>query len=181
MQRTLVSTLPTRHGEEVRVCGLVATKRILKRVIFLVLQDRTGRVQVTVERSDAPTALEETAMALTPGSAVEVRGEAMVNPAVRAGGLELVAREIVEHSLAEPELPIGEESSPELQLDWRFLALRSPRNRLIFEVQTTIERAMRAWWGEHGFIELHSPKLMHSASESGSETFSTPYFELGRA
>jgi len=181
MQRTLVSTLPTRHGEEVRVCGLVATKRILKRVIFLVLQDRTGRVQVTVERSDAPTALEETAMALTPGSAVEVRGEAMVNPAVRAGGLELVAREIVEHSLAEPELPIGEESSPELQLDWRFLALRSPRNRLIFEVQTTIERAMRAWWGEHGFIELHSPKLMHSASESGSETFSSPYFELGRA
>src|SRR5262249_37195772 len=60
-------------------------------------------------------------------------------------------------------------------------ALRKPENRFVFEVQTTVERAMREYWAEHGFLELHSPKLMHSASESGSETFSTPYFDLGRA
>jgi aspartyl-tRNA synthetase len=52
---------------------------------------------------------------------------------------------------------------------------------LVLEVQTTVERAMRSYWAARGFIELHSPKLMHSASESGSETFSTPYFDLGRA
>jgi aspartyl-tRNA synthetase len=51
----------------------------------------------------------------------------------------------------------------------------------VFEVQTTVERAMREYWAHHGFIELHSPKLMHSASESGSETFSMQYFDLGRA
>lgn len=181
MQRTLIAELPSRHTHEVRICGLVATRRILKRVVFLVLQDRSGRVQVTVNRGDADADPAGVALALTPGSAVEVRGVAMVNPAVKAGGLELLAREITVRSLAEPELPIDDASAPELQLDWRFLSLRWPRNRLIFEVQTTVERAMRAWWAEHGFVELHSPKLMHSASESGSETFSTPYFELGLA
>ena len=181
MQRTFIAALPAAAGTEARVCGLVSAKRVLKRMIFVVVEDRTGRVQVTVERATPPSPLEECALALTAGSAVEVRGVPALNPAVRAGGLELLASAIVVHSRAEPELPIMEESAPELQLDWRFLALRPARQRLIFEVQTTIERAMRAWWAEHGFIELHSPKLMHSASESGSETFSTAYFELGRA
>jgi aspartyl-tRNA synthetase len=40
---------------------------------------------------------------------------------------------------------------------------------------------MRSYWVDHGFIEIHSPKLMHSASESGAETFSMDYFDLGKA
>ena len=76
---------------------------------------------------------------------------------------------------------VDEHSASDLQLDWRFLSLRRPENLLVFEVQTTIERAMRDYWATHGYLELHSPKLMHSASESGAETFATPYFELGRA
>jgi len=84
-------------------------------------------------------------------------------------------------SLAEPGLPIDERSASDLQLDWRFLALRRPENLLVFEVQTTIERAMRHYWTTHEFLELHSPKLMHSASESGADTFSTRYFDLGSA
>jgi aspartyl-tRNA synthetase len=40
---------------------------------------------------------------------------------------------------------------------------------------------MRDFWIQRGFVEIHSPKLMHSASESGSETFSMEYFELGKA
>jgi aspartyl-tRNA synthetase len=44
-------------------------------------------------------------------------------------------------------------------------------------VQTTVERAMREFWHKQGFIELHSPKLMGSASESGAELFKVDYFE----
>jgi len=40
---------------------------------------------------------------------------------------------------------------------------------------------MRDYWATHHFLELHSPKLMHSASESGADTFSTRYFDLGSA
>jgi aspartyl-tRNA synthetase len=104
-----------------------------------------------------------------------------VNPAVKTGGVELVARSLEVASLAEPGLPVDEQSASDLQLDWRFLALRRPENLLVFEVQTTVERAMREYWATHHYLELHSPKLMHSASESGADTFSTRYFELGNA
>ena len=103
------------------------------------------------------------------------------NPAVKIGGVELVAQSLESSVAAEPGLPVDEHSASDLQLDWRFLALDGPENLLVFEVQTTVERAMREYWATHEFLELHSPKLMHSASESGADTFATPYFELGRA
>jgi aspartyl-tRNA synthetase len=184
MQRSVISALQTEVEAAKTVAGFVSAVRVLKRMIFLVLQDRTGRVQVTIERAapDAtPGALERTGLDLTIGSAVVVRGTVRANPAVKAGGLELVAESIDVVSRAEAGLPIDEHSAPDLQLDWRFLALRRPENLLVFEVQTTIERAMRAYWSANGFLELHSPKLMHSASESGADTFATRYFDLGTA
>jgi aspartyl-tRNA synthetase len=112
---------------------------------------------------------------------VDIRGTAMSNPAVRAGGIEILPSSIEIVGPSEGELPIHDDTAPERQLDWRFLSLRRPSRRLVFEVQTTVERAMRGYWEQNGFLELHSPKLMHSASESGSETFATPYFDLGTA
>jgi aspartyl-tRNA synthetase len=79
--------------------------------------------------------------------------------------------------LAEPELPIAPDSSLDKRMDWRYLDLRRPDRRLIFEVQSTIEHAMREFWRKDGFIELHSPKLMGSASESGAELFKVEYFD----
>lgn len=152
--------------------GFVTTKRVLKSMIFLIVENRTGAVQVTIDRADPVASV---AVDVTPGSAVIVTGRLEPNPAVKLGGVELLAAAIDVVGPSAPELP------PEHQPEWRFLALRHAPNRLVFEVQTTIERAMRQYWAEHGFIEIHSPKLMHSASESGSETFRTPYFDLGYA
>jgi aspartyl-tRNA synthetase len=184
MHRSAIAALVAQDKLEVTIAGFVSTTRVLKRVIFVIVHDRTGRVQVMIERSDpgaTPTALETTALGLTIGSAVRVRGMVAVNPAVKTGGVELVARSLEVASLAEPGLPVDEQSASDLQLDWRFLALRRPENLLVFEVQTTVERAMREYWATHHYLELHSPKLMHSASESGADTFSTRYFELGNA
>jgi aspartyl-tRNA synthetase len=181
MKRTMMSGLEGLDGTEVLVKGFVVNTRVLRRVVFLIVQDRSGSVQVMVERGESPTELERVAVDVTPGSAVEVRGTFRLNPHVKAGGMEIAAAEIDVVSRAEPGLPVEEASAPELQLDWRFLSLRRPRNHLLFEVQTTTEKAMRDFWIQRGFVEIHSPKLMHSASESGSETFSMEYFELGKA
>lgn len=184
MHRSPISTLARLAALETTIAGFVVTIRVLKRMIFLIVQDRTGRAQVTIERSPSdtpPTPLETTALGLTTGSAVRVDGLVAANPAVKIGGIEVIARALEVCGAAEPGLPIDEHSASDLQLDWRFLALRRPENLLVFEVQTTIERAMREYWATHEFLELHSPKLMHSASESGADTFATPYFELGKA
>ena len=80
-------------------------------------------------------------------------------------------------SLAEPELPITADSALDKRIDWRYLDLRRPDRRLIFEVQTTVEQAMREFWRAEGFVEIHTPKLMGSASESGAELFKVEYFD----
>lgn len=154
------------------IAGFVTTKRVLKSMIFLIVENRTRAIQVAIDRADPVASV---ALDVTPGSAIIVTGELIPNPTVKLGGVELRPTAIDIVGPSAPELP------PEHQPEWRFLALRRPRNRLVFEVQTTIERAMREYWAEHRFIELHSPKLMHSASESGSETFRTSYFDLGYA
>ncbi|HEX8692943.1 MAG TPA: aspartate--tRNA(Asn) ligase [Longimicrobium sp.] len=177
----MISGLEGLDGTEVLVKGFVVNTRVLRRVVFLIVQDRSGSVQVMVERGEPATGLERVAVDVTPGSAVEVRGTFRLNPHVKAGGMEIAAAGIDVVSRAEPGLPVEEASAPELQLDWRFLSLRRPRHHLLFEVQTTTEKAMRDFWIQRGFVEIHSPKLMHSASESGSETFSMEYFELGKA
>jgi aspartyl-tRNA synthetase len=62
-------------------------------------------------------------------------------------------------------------------MDWRFLDLRRPEMNLVFRVQSTIEHAWRNYWAENDFVEIHSPKLMASASESNAELFKLEYFE----
>ena len=184
MSHTPIASLASAASTEARIAGFVTTIRVLKRMIFVIVGDRTGHIQVTIERSPPgtePSALESTALGLTSGSAVRVAGVATRNPSVKTGGIELIATALHVASTAEPGLPIDEHSSPDLQLDWRFLSLRRPEQLLIFEVQTSIERAMREYWAAHGYLELHSPKLMHSASESGADTFATRYFDLGAA
>ena len=106
-----------------------------------------------------------------------ITGTVAADERVKLGGLELKLEELQVDSLAEPEVPIAPDSALDKRIDWRYLDLRRPDRRLIFEVQTTAEQAMRDYWRKEGFIELHTPKLMGSASESGAELFKVEYFE----
>ncbi|HWX75725.1 MAG TPA: aspartate--tRNA(Asn) ligase, partial [Solirubrobacteraceae bacterium] len=124
-----------------------------------------------------PSALNAQVSALTAESAITVTGTVVADERVKLAGLELRVEELQVDSLAEPELPVAADSALDKRIDWRYLDLRRPDRRLIFEVQTTVERAMREYWYEQRFIELHSPKLMGSASESGAELFKVEYFE----
>ncbi|HEY1834460.1 MAG TPA: aspartate--tRNA(Asn) ligase, partial [Solirubrobacteraceae bacterium] len=177
MDRTLISELPGRLDQQVRVRGWVQALRDQKRVQFLILRDETGSVQAVLSKDEQPSELNEKIAALTDESAVTVVGTAVADERVKLGGLELKIESVEVDSLAEPELPIAPDSALDKRIDWRYLDLRRPDRRLIFDVQTTTERAMRDFWKQEGFFELHSPKLMGSASESGAELFHVDYFE----
>ncbi len=177
MERTLIDQLPGKAGERVKVRGWVNALRDQKRVQFLILRDETGLAQAVLAKDEQPSELNEAISALTNESAVTLTGTVAPDERVKLGGLELKIESLQVDSLAEPELPIAEDSALDKRIDWRYLDLRRPDRRLIFEVQTAIERAMREFWRDEGFIELHSPKLMGSASESGAELFHVDYFE----
>jgi len=186
--RTLIRDLAhLPDGSEVSVSGWVETVRDQKKVQFVILRDETGSVQLvnpaTREGDEAaatnPEALQltESISALTHGSMLSVAGTLKHDERVKLGGLEVKIDSLDLASVSLPELPIAEDSSVDKRMDWRFVDLRRPDAQLLFRVQTTFEHALRSWWIERDFIEIHTPKLMASASESRAELFEVPYFE----
>jgi len=170
---TPIIELHGKIGEEVKLGGWVDTIRDQKRMGFVVLRDSTGQVQITIDKEKEPDS-KELLRQLTPESVIFVQGTVVKNPQVKLGSLEIIPKKIEIETIADPNLPIptrGKPASLDLRLDWRFLDLRRPENLLIFQVQTTLEQAMREYWIKEGFVEIHSPKIMGVPSESGAELF----------
>ncbi len=183
----LIDRLPTATDGPVSVSGWVETVRDQKKVQFVILRDESGAVQlVNPAVRDLPAgadtataaaaALTETIAGLTAGTFLTAEGDLVHDDRVRLGGVEVRLRGLSVAAAAAPELPIAADSGLDKRMDWRFLDLRQPRNALVFRVQTTLEHAMRTYWVEHGFVEIHTPKLMASPSESQAELFSLDYF-----
>jgi nondiscriminating aspartyl-tRNA synthetase len=175
--RTSIADLKSHLQETVELRGWVHAIRDQKRMQFVVLRDETGVAQLILGKEEQPSELNEAISALTPESAVTVTGLVVADERVKLGGLEIQLASLSVDSPAEPELPVTPESALDKRIDWRYLDLRRPDRRLIFEVQSTVEHAMREHWHEQKFIEIHTPKLMGSASESGAELFKVDYFE----
>lgn len=180
MERTLIKDLPEHIDEEVTVQGWLHTLRDQKNMQFLIIRDRTGMVQVAHYKKGDPD-LAEKISTLGTESALTITGKVVENEIVKLGGLEIQLQNLIVEGAAEVPLPFEPfgEYLPEqdFRLDWRYLDLRRNVNRLIFEIQTTAEQAMREYWLAHDFIEIHSPKIMGAPSESGAELFTIPYFE----
>lgn len=173
MERSFIQKLVP--NTTVRICGFVDNIRKTKNNYFLIVRDRTGEIQVYISIKQNHE-LAATVERLTLESTIEVIGRVVENPGVKNGGKEIIPDEITVVSTAHSNFPISDNSSPETKMDWRYLDLRNPKNRLIFELSTVIEHAMREYWKNNGFIEIHSPKLMGTCSESGSELFKLEYF-----
>ncbi|MBO0984265.1 aspartate--tRNA(Asn) ligase [Rathayibacter sp. SD072] len=187
LPRTTVKKLAALEDGPVRVSGWVETVRDQKKVQFVVLRDESGAVQLVnpavreAEEGDdvaaAKLAITEEISGLAQGSFVTVTGQLKHDERVKLGGIEvkLETLEIVAASI--PEAPIAPDSGIDKRMDWRFLDLRRPEQNLIARVQTTFEHALRTYWIDNDFIEIHTPKLMASASESRAELFEVEYFE----
>ena len=180
MKRTLVAKLKDKIGQVVCVKGFVHVIRDQKAVQFIILRDHSGFVQVVVERSNEKSEINTMVSNLTRESAIEINGLVLENPRVKLGQIEIILQSIQIHSLSDAVLPIDTsgrtDTEVDKRMDWRFLDLRNPKGSLLFQIQTTIEFAMREFWVLEGFVEIHTPKLMGSASEGGAELFTLPYF-----
>jgi aspartyl-tRNA synthetase len=181
--RVVVKNLAALPDGPVTVSGWVDTVRDQKKVQFVVLRDETGAVQLVNPRTtdaDGAVIAEEpatTISGLAQGTFVVASGQLKHDERVKLGGIEIKLESLTVTAAAIPETPIAADSSLDKRMDWRFLDLRHPKQNLIFRVQTTFEHALREYWVEHDFIEIHTPKLMASASESRAELFSLDYFD----
>ena len=159
----------------VRFQGVVEVVRDKKNIQFIVLKDASGKIQVTVDKVQYPEVGEAFAHLLA-GATVLVEGELVKSEYVKLGGQEVLADKVVVTSVAEAS-PIDADTSIDQRIDYRWLDLRQDKNLLMFKVQTLAMDAMRRFLIERDFVEIHTPKLIGAASESGSEVFEVNYFE----
>ena len=177
MKRTLIADAKGQAGKTVTLMAWVQVIRHQGKIVFLVLRDISGTIQGVIFDKEL---LAQTAE-LAAESVVRVEGE--IKEAEQApGGVEIAIAKLEVLSAAHPELaiPVTEkagETSQEKRLDWRWLDIRKPRNQLIFKVWTAAEEAAREYWTGSGYLQIHSPKLISTASESGAEVFKVDYFE----
>ena len=160
---------------KVEVQGFIENLRDKKNMQFVVIRDLSGKIQITVVKSEKPEIAEIFSHA-TLESTVKVVGEAVANEFVKLGGIEIIPDHVELTSKADA-LPIGPESFIDQRLDYRWLDLRQEKNQLLFQVQTTMTNALREFLLNKDFIEIHTPKLIPTASESGSEIFEVKYFD----
>lgn len=166
--------------QEITIEGFVDNIRILQYVNFLIIRDTTGKVQVTIEKNESNKKLTEIASTLTPESTVKITGILHKNDKVKLNNMELIPTNITVTSKCLEELPLNYKDSKsaaiDTRLNYRFLDLRSDKNILMFKVQTCMINAMREFVVKNNFTEIHTPKIISAASESGSEVFEVNYF-----
>ena len=170
------------YGEKVVVSGFVENIRNLQWVLFLVLNDGTGKVQVTIEKSnESNQELISIVNSLTLESTVKIVGILNENSKVKLNGIEIIPDTIEVTSRSDEELPFSYKDltgvNIDTRLDYRFIDLRNEKNSLIFKIQSSLVQYMREYLYQHDFMEIHTPKLIGTASESGSNVFEVKYFD----
>ena len=171
----MISQISKLEVGRVNFNGTVETVRDKKNFQFIVLKDFSGKIQLFVDKVKYPE-IGETFLRLVPGATVRVEGELVLSEYVKLGGKEVQVDAVEVTSTAEPN-PIAEDSTIDYKLNYRWIDLRTDRNSLMFKVQTAFVNAMREFLVEKDFVEIHSPKLIGAASESGSEVFEVKYFD----
>ena len=177
-----IKELNKHFNEEVEVEGFIDNIRNLQWVQFVILRDKTGKVQITIEKEPSENQeLVETINHLTLESTVKIKGKLLESPKVKLNGMEIIPSHIEVTSISSPELPVNikEKDAQEIdtRLDYRFLDLRNEYNAKIFAIQSEMVKSMREYLYQNDFMEIHTPKLIAAASESGSEVFEVKYFD----
>ena len=181
MERTLIKDTIDRVGQKVLINGWVSVRRDHGKIVFLDVRDRTGIVQVVAVPEIAGNVGRECVVEIE--GLVKSRPEKLVNPKLQTGAIEIEAVSVKVLSSSGSAFPIDmeiyseSETDQQIRLDWRFLDLRNPKKKLIFEVWTAMEQGFRDYWTRNNYIEIHSPKFIEAASESGAELFEVKYFD----
>jgi len=166
---------------DVVVAGFVHEVRELKNIVFLILRDASGLIQVTAKRDSVPDKLFELLRKIKRESVIAVEGNAFQSNIAKLG-LEIEPRdvEVLCEAVEQPAIEFYKTDLIKTGLDkrlrYRFLDLRNPKVASIFKVQSTICEALDNFFRERGFREVHTSKLVAQATESGANVFPVDYF-----
>jgi aspartyl-tRNA synthetase len=174
-----VDVKPEMDGEEVTLFGWVQEIRDLGGIRFVILQDREGTIQVTVPRKKVSSEILSKSDVLQKRYSIGVKGF-VKKTEITPRGVEVIPKEIKIFSTATSQLPIDitgkTPANLEVRLDARALDLCREENKAVFRIQHSAVDAMRDFLFDRGFVEVHTPRIIASATEGGAALFSVDYF-----
>ena len=173
MKRTLIKNLV--ENKETKISGFATKIRDTKYMIFVILRDRTGSIQVSIDKANNEEICNQL-NGIIAGSVLEFEGKMVLSEYVKQGGKEFLPTKFNCLSSAD-ESPLEENANIDTRMDYRWLDLRSDKNQLMLNVQSCLVEGMREHCYKEDFTEIHSPKLIGAASGSGSEVFEVIYFD----
>jgi aspartyl-tRNA synthetase len=172
--------IPDMDGRKVKIAGWVHDRRKLGGLLFLLVRDRGGLIQVTLPKKYVSEDVFEKARTVSKESVVAIVGE--VKKEERAPrGYEIIPEKIDILSKAAAPLPLDPTGKVgvtlDTRLDNRVLDLRRPNVSAIFKIRDVMLSAARNHLRSKGFIEIQTPRIISTSSEGGTELFPISYFE----
>ena len=166
-------------GSYVTVAGWIEDIRNIGAIAFIILRDKKGTLQITVLKKNNEKLLQQL-IALPRESVIAVKGMVKENEKVR-NGYEILPEEVAVLSLAASPLPLGVvdkvEADFDTRLDNRFIDLRKKETQAIFSIRNAVINAVDNYLQSQGFLEVHTPNIVASSSEGGTDVFRLQYFE----
>ncbi|MEM0351281.1 MAG: aspartate--tRNA(Asn) ligase [Archaeoglobaceae archaeon] len=171
---------PEMDGKRIIVAGWVHELRDLGGIVFIVLRDRDGFIQITLPKKVVNSEVFKKAKKIQRESVIRVEG--IVKKEEKApNGFEIIPEvlEVLNESQAPLPLEVTEKVPADLdtRLENRFMDLRRPKVLAIFRIKSQITRSIRDFLYNEGFIEVQTPKIVSTATEGGTELFPVSYFE----
>jgi len=159
----------------VHLRGWIYRTRSSGSIVFSVVRDSTGIIQVTIKKGNLPDEEFSSAQKTLIESSVEIEG--VLKEDRRApGGYELKVTEYRVINSAEP-FPIVKDQSPEFLLDQRHLWIRSQKLTAILKIRSTVVGAIHKFFRERGYYEFDAPILQPNQCEGGSTLFEVKYYD----
>ena len=163
-------------GKEVVVMGFTDSVRNLGGLIFINVRDISGVVQTVFSTDDAAMYDKATKVrgeyVLAVVGTVAARGEAVINPNMKTGEIEIIAKELRILSTAKtPPFYIVENSDvkEELRLQYRYLDLRRPDMQRRMLLRSKVAKIVRDYYEDNGFLEIETPILVKSTPEGARD------------
>jgi len=173
------NVMPEMDGQEVTLFGWVQEVRDLGGIRFVILQDREGTIQITLPKKKVNPEVLSKSDVLQKRYSIGVKGT-VKKTNMTPRGVEVIPKEIKILGTATPQLPIDitgkTPANIEARLDVRALDLCQEKNIAAFKIQHHALEAIRDFLFEKGFVEVHTPRIIATATEGGAALFNVDYF-----
>ena len=173
---TIKAILTQRSVSKANLRGWVAGKAGVGGIVFLILRDGTGYLQLSAKKGVATPEVIQGMRDVPRESVVSVRGAAREDKRA-PGGVELVAEDFHVISKAEP-WPITKTAvkSAAFLYDMRHLSIRGRKSIATMKVRAEVMGSCFDFFREQGFTLISAPTFVQAAVEGGSTLFEVGYF-----